>query len=271
LAKSPTFKTINSFEFLQNGNKRKQEAEEEGSSDEECFPPSLPEAKRPKIYSTEKSRNFSNKPDKVESPPAKNHDHSSKNPVPFPSPLSSPVPVPPPNVVEEEEEEVIRASQEDLFCSSWTPPENLLETLSPARKFIFCTTRLSSDQVNKLEKLCTLCNGEIRKDFSEEVTHLLLNMEHSRISYTLKYFHAIARKKWVLTFGWVEECIRECRIVPEEPFETSNFRGSDIGVKTSRLSSSHLFQDFNFYVPYDFKVAFLSSTDCKVRKDVIRS
>ena len=91
------------------------------------------------------------------------------------------------------------------------------ELLSPskAKKFVFCPTRLSSIQLTKLRQLCGMCGGKISREYSEEVTHLILTLENDRVPQTMKYLFAIAGKKWVVTFDWVEDCLRQKKIVRE--------------------------------------------------------
>lgn len=163
--------------------------------------------------------------------------------------------------------EPVPAEGSDSMDSIWTPPESefLVESNSAPKNFVFCHTRLHVPQLTKLESLCVLCNGRMTNEYSEDVTHLILNLEKDgKIAVTMKYVHAIVGKKWVITFAWVEECLLAGRLVPEEPFETSNFPKCDAGVKLSRLSATPLFQNFKFYVPRDLRKTGVRASECKV-------
>ena len=106
-----------------------------------------------------------------------------------------------------------------------TPPSqkkmlsvSAMELLSPSKapkKFVFCPTRLSGVQLNKLRQLCGMCAGKISREYSDEVTHLILTLENDCVPQTMKYLFAIAGKKWVVTFDWVEDCLRQKKIVRE--------------------------------------------------------
>ncbi|CAG7679461.1 unnamed protein product [Allacma fusca] len=135
-----------------------------------------------------------------------------------------------------------------------TPPRQV-------QSYVFCPTRLSSMQINQLRLLCGMCGGKILREFSDEVTHLILTLEDGRVPQTMKYLFAIAGKKWVLTFDWVEECLKQKKIVREEFHETSNFKGCDIGVRVSRLTNVPLFRGFTFHVLGDFSSSGAKDSD----------
>ncbi|ODM94036.1 Breast cancer type 1 susceptibility protein [Orchesella cincta] len=119
------------------------------------------------------------------------------------------------------------------------------------KRYVFCPTRLTKDQMAKLQQLCKLCNGTISNDYTSEVTHLIINLTSGRVPQTLKYLLAIAGRKWVVIYDWVEKCVSNGSVVPEETFETSNFKQCDPGVKRSRLTKKDLFKNFKFYFATD--------------------
>ncbi|CAL8102353.1 unnamed protein product [Orchesella dallaii] len=122
---------------------------------------------------------------------------------------------------------------------------------STQKRYVFCPTRLTKDQLGKLQQLCKLCNGTISNDFTSEVTHLIINLSNGRVPQTLKYLLAIAGRKWVVIYDWVEKCVGSGSVVPEEAYETSNFKQCDLGVKRSRLANRDLFKNFKFYFATD--------------------
>jgi hypothetical protein len=80
----------------------------------------------------------------------------------------------------------------------------------------------------------------------------------------MKYLFAIAGKKWVLTFDWVEDCIRQNKLVREEMYETSNFKGCDVGVRESRLAKVPLFQGYTFLVLGNFSSSGAEDSDWRI-------
>lgn len=86
---------------------------------------------------------------------------------------------------------------------------------STPRQYLFCPTRLNRTQLANVSKVCEMCNGKITKEFNENVSHLILNLENGRVPQTMKYLFAIAGRKWVVVYDWVEECLKQKKLVPE--------------------------------------------------------
>lgn len=58
--------------------------------------------------------------------------------------------------------------------------------------------------------------------FGAKVTHLILPTTDGRIAKrTQKYLLAMLNGLWIVTLGWVEECLRRGRLVREAPFEVA--------------------------------------------------
>lgn len=89
---------------------------------------------------------------------------------------------------------------------------------------------------------------DLVKVFSDKVTHLIVQSdEEKRTQRTLKFLYAVASRKWIVSVGWVQQCINESRFVDEEPFEVLDMEGGD-GPRRARICSPHtkLFQAFEF-------------------------
>jgi hypothetical protein len=84
--------------------------------------------------------------------------------------------------------------------------------------------------------------------FDDRVTHLIVQSdEEKRTQRTLKFLYAVAGRKWIVSVGWVQQCIKEGRFVDEEPFEVLDMEGGD-GPHRARICSpqTKLFQAFEF-------------------------
>jgi hypothetical protein len=93
--------------------------------------------------------------------------------------------------------------------------EEVIESAPPRRKYVFCPTRLTRGQLAKLNDICQKCNGLISKEYTNEVTHLVINLERNRVPQTMKYLFAVADKKWVVVFDWIENCVKAGKMVDE--------------------------------------------------------
>ena len=91
-------------------------------------------------------------------------------------------------------------------------------------------------------------DAELVKVFNDRVTHLIVQSDgEKRTQRTLKFLYAVAGRKWIVSVGWVQQCIKEGRFVDEEPFEVLDMDGGD-GPHRARICSpqTKLFQAFEF-------------------------
>lgn len=109
-----------------------------------------------------------------------------------------------------------KRSEEDKITEvSEIAPSVIVPLNSQKQRYVFCPTRLTKQQTLKLQQLCTMCDGVITKDFTPEVTHLIINLVAGRVPQTLKYLLAIAGRKWVVIYDWVEQCVNAGELVSE--------------------------------------------------------
>lgn len=91
--------------------------------------------------------------------------------------------------------------------------------------------------------------------FGPKVTHLILPTTNDRIAKrTQKYLLAMLSGLWIVTLGWVEECLRRGRLVQEAPFEVAgdeNYPGEE-APRCARLSrrsrEAPLLGGYSFYL-----------------------
>lgn len=93
------------------------------------------------------------------------------------------------------------------------------KTESPTMKSTPCVTcsRLSREQTIAVSGLANKKLASYSNTFGPSVTHVVVNVnEKNRVrDHTMKYVSGVAAGIWVLSFRWVEECLRQNRVVPE--------------------------------------------------------
>jgi hypothetical protein len=80
------------------------------------------------------------------------------------------------------------------------------------------------------------------------VTHIIVQLDEENCAQrTLKFLYGVASGKWIVGVDWVHQCIRENRLIDEEPFEALDMDGED-GPRRARQTSQRikLFADFEF-------------------------
>lgn len=102
-----------------------------------------------------------------------------------------------------------------MALESQNNDENI-ENASSKKKYVICPSRLRRHELAKIVDLSAVCDGtRMEQEYSEDATHLVVKLENNQVPYTLKYFFAIADKKWVVLFDWILECARQGQMVPE--------------------------------------------------------
>lgn len=88
------------------------------------------------------------------------------------------------------------------------------------------------------------------------VTHVIVNTtgRENAARSTLKYLQGVAHRKWIVSYRWVEDCIKKQTILNAERYEATTFC-DDIfpAPRNSRLREKDLFEGFVFVCigPYD--------------------
>ncbi len=55
------------------------------------------------------------------------------------------------------------------------------------------------------------------------VTHIIVQLDER----TRKFLYGVASGKWIVAVDWVHQCIRENRLIDEQPFEALDMDGED--------------------------------------------
>jgi hypothetical protein len=103
-------------------------------------------------------------------------------------------------------------------------------------------------QVKMVEDWARRVGAEISLTYSSAVTHIIVQVDEENCAQrTLKFLYGVASGKWIVGIDWIHQCIRETRLIDEEPFEALDMDGED-GPRRARQTSqrSKLFEAFEF-------------------------
>jgi hypothetical protein len=100
-------------------------------------------------------------------------------------------------------------------------------------------------------ELATKYNANYVNQFNRDVTHVIVNTNGERnvARSTLKYLQGIAHRKWIVSYRWVEDCLKEEKLLDEVPYEATTYNDDVIGIegpRNSRLREKDLFEGFTF-------------------------
>lgn len=133
-------------------------------------------------------------------------------------------------------------------------PENVRR--QPERDLYFVCSGLSSVQITIVKEFATKYNANYVDQFDRNVTHVIVTTdEQNAAKSTLKYLQGIAHRKWIVSYRWIEDCIKQQKLLDEVPYEatTQNDGINGPGPRNSRLREKDLFEGFTFLCvgPYD--------------------
>ena len=70
--------------------------------------------------------------------------------------------------------------------------------------------------------------AEVSLTYTCAVTHIIVQLDEENCAQrTRKFFYGVASDKWIVAVDWVHQCIREKRLIDEEPFEALDMDGED--------------------------------------------
>ncbi|XP_077281416.1 uncharacterized protein LOC143908037 isoform X2 [Temnothorax americanus] len=119
------------------------------------------------------------------------------------------------------------------------------------RDLCFVCSGLSAVQITTVKEFAAKYNANYVNQFDRNVTHVIVNTtgEQNAAKSTLKYLQGIAHRKWIVSYRWIEDCIRQQKLLDEIPYEATT--QNDVGIngagpRNSRLREKSLFEDFTF-------------------------
>ncbi|XP_017789807.1 PREDICTED: breast cancer type 1 susceptibility protein homolog [Habropoda laboriosa] len=140
--------------------------------------------------------------------------------------------------------------------SESTVPSNV-QSVSNVNKqrLCFVCSGLVPSQIEHVKRLAQTVNARYMTQFNQDVTHVIVktDQENNGANKTLKYLQGIAYGKWIVSYQWVMDTLKERRLISEEPYEAVDSRTLEAGPRKSRLKEKDLFQGFAFLCigPYD--------------------
>ena len=92
-------------------------------------------------------------------------------------------------------------------------------------------------QVKMVEDWARRIGAEVSLTYTCAVTHIIVQLDEENCAQrTLKFLYGVASGKWIVGVDWVHRCIRENRLIDEEPFEALDMDGED-GPRRARQTS----------------------------------
>ncbi|KAF5294158.1 hypothetical protein FQR65_LT10869 [Abscondita terminalis] len=144
----------------------------------------------------------------------------------------------------------------DLNSSSKLSQTVFEKPLSLLTKPNVACTRLDKKAMSLLVALANKKIITFSTAFSSTVTHMIVTVDkfNCLVDHTMKYVSAVAAGIWVLNIHWIEECLKQHKVVPEEDYEALDVSGID-GPRRSRLNRSNnpLLKNYVIYAAPPFK------------------
>ncbi|XP_015593897.1 uncharacterized protein LOC107267127 isoform X3 [Cephus cinctus] len=131
----------------------------------------------------------------------------------------------------------------------------------------FLCTALTTEQIKNVQRFAKLVGAEFTTVFHPEVTHVIVatDSENNSIPRTLKYLQAIAHKKWVVSYSWVLDSLKQGILLEEEKYEPVDVFSSEPASRKSRLYQDALFEGFAFLCVGPFEGATVENYEDLVR------
>lgn len=119
------------------------------------------------------------------------------------------------------------------------------------RDLRFVCTGLSTVQITTVKEFAAKYNASYINQFDHDVTHVIVRTigEENAANSTLKYLQGIAHRKWIVSYRWIEDCIKQHKLLDEVPYEATTTQNDGIngaGPRNSRLRDKGLFEGFTF-------------------------
>ncbi|XP_059046426.1 breast cancer type 1 susceptibility protein homolog [Achroia grisella] len=125
---------------------------------------------------------------------------------------------------------------------------------------------LNPVELTKVKLLCRQYNWQYTDKYTKDLTHLVVGVDdENRSQRSVKYMCALAASKWIVSFEWVQNCLKSNQIVKEEQYEALDGTGEP-GPKRSRLAKKKLFEGIIFYCMPPFSIL-----DVNTLKDILEA
>ncbi|XP_047990538.1 breast cancer type 1 susceptibility protein homolog isoform X2 [Leguminivora glycinivorella] len=136
---------------------------------------------------------------------------------------------------------------------SSTSMKEFTKPRSPSAKYCVAASCLTSTEVKTVELLCAKRGWTFVKEFTKDLTHLVVGVdEEGRSQRTVKFMCALAAGRWIVRYEWADTWLRRGHAA-EEPFEALDWTGEP-GPQRARTTTRKLFDGFTFFCMPPFSV-----------------
>jgi hypothetical protein len=104
----------------------------------------------------------------------------------------------------------------------------------------FITSGLTRNQISKVKELAMKYGIPLASCFTRNTTHVICKTDENRMATrTVKFLLGVTAGKWVVDYHWVEDCLKQSQLLPEDYYEVAGDTGSKSqgGPKAARLRS----------------------------------
>lgn len=156
------------------------------------------------------------------------------------------------NNIEEDVVQIINNSQDNIVKSTNNVrgvEKNIAQRALYAnrQRFCFVCSGLTIHEIDLVKKLTQMLDGRYLAQFDKDVTHVIVKADKNNgASNTLKYLQGIVHRKWIVSYQWVVDSVKERRLVNEEPYEVVDSKTLEEGPRKSRCREKGLFEGFCF-------------------------
>ncbi|CAF0873308.1 unnamed protein product [Adineta steineri] len=90
------------------------------------------------------------------------------------------------------------------------------------KDIIITSTCLDDDQMSRLKEFCSKFQIELSNSVDENTTHLITDEEEGETlvcPLSKKVIQAVARHMYVVTYRWIDDCLKSNQLINEKPYE----------------------------------------------------
>ncbi|XP_051169228.1 breast cancer type 1 susceptibility protein homolog isoform X2 [Leptopilina boulardi] len=140
----------------------------------------------------------------------------------------------------------VGTSSEFQNCGTLCKESTTENFFQKKEKLTFVCSGLSSSQIQMVRQLSELVNANFISTFNSTVTHVIVKVigQRNTTEKTLKYLQGIAYGKWIVTIDWVNDSLKNQKMLDEDKYEVVDNLTLEEGPKKSRLRTKSIFEGF---------------------------